>query len=275
MIDAIKTFYADKGSNVVATASIDNPDPVDKMFADADAMMSEGEFESAAKKYEDLERAYPFSNDPAKPYARKSLAMAAYAYFKAGEYDSAIVSGKRYTTMHAGTEDAALAQHVIAMSYYEQMQDSQRDQSITKNAITELKTLVRQYPQSKYAEEAANRLRIAEDSLAASEMNVGRYYLKKGQHLAAINRFKSVVTEYQTTAHVEEALMRLTEAYMALGIQQEAQAAAAILGHNYPSSPWYKDAYALLQSGGLEPRDHAGSAIAQAWNAAVKTVSGG
>ena len=257
-----------------ATSALDNPDPPEKMFADADAMLSSGDFENAAKKYEDLERNYPFSNDPQKPYARKSLALAAYAYYKAESYDDAISSAHRYLSTHAGTEDAPLAQHVVAMSYYDQMQDAQRDQSLTKNALTELRTLVRLYPASKYADQDRNRLRVAEDGLAAAEMNVGRYYLKKGQHLAAINRFKTVVSDYQTTAYTEEALMRLTESYMALGIQPEAQAAASILGHNFPNSQWYKDAYDLLQSGGLAPRDNAGSAIAQAWNTAIKSVGG-
>ena len=257
-----------------ATSALDNPDPPEKMFTDADAMLSSGDFENAAKKYEDLERNYPFSNDPQKPYARKSLALAAFAYYKAESYDEAIASAHRYLSTHAGTEDAPLAQHVLAMSYYDQMQDAQRDQSITKNALTELRTVVRLYPASKYADQDRNRLRVAEDGLAASEMNVGRFYLKKGQHLAAINRFKTVISEYQTTAHTEEALMRLTEAYMALGIQPEAQAAAAILGHNFPNSQWYKDAYDLLQSDGLAPRENAGSAISQAWNGAVKTLGG-
>lgn len=255
------------------TSSIENPDPADKMYTDADGMMSSGDFLGAAEKFEDLERNYPFSNDPQRPYARKSLALAAFAYYKAGKYDEAIGAGRRYTTMHAGTEDAALAHHVIGMSYFDQMQDAVRDQSFTRKAIEEFRTLIRLYPKSVYAQEDDNRIRVAEDNIAASEMNVGRFYLKRGNYLAAINRFRSVVTEHQRTAHVEEALMRLAESYLALGIQNEAQTAAAILGHNFPESSWYRDAYALLGADGLQPREDTGSSLSKAWRTAVSAVS--
>ena len=255
------------------TSSIENPDPPDKMYADADALLSAGSFEDAAKKFEDLERNYPFSNDPGKPYARRSLALAAFAYYKAGDYDEAIAAGKRFVSMHAGTEDAALAQHVIAMSYFDQIQDPGRDTTFSKKARDELKTLIRQYPQSTYAQQAPNRLRIAEDSLAAGEMDVGRYYMKNSNYIAAINRFRTVVTDYQTTAHVEEALERLTECYVAMGITNEAQTAAAILGHNFPESSWYHDAYALLQQQGLSPHEDTSSTLSKAWNTAVTSAS--
>jgi outer membrane protein assembly factor BamD len=252
-----------------STSSIENPDPPDKMYADADALLANGNYEEAAKKFEDLERNYPFSNDPQRPYARRSLALAAYAYYKAGDYDQAIAAGRRYTNMHAGTEDAALAQHVIAMSYFDQIQEPGRDTSFARKARDELRTLLRLYPSSSYAQQAGNRLRIAEDSLAGAEMEIGRYYLKRGNHVAAINRFKTVVTEYQTTAHVEEALLRLTESYLALGIMNEAQTAAAILGHNFPQSSWYRDAYALLQKEGVSPQMDPGSSLSQAWKTSV------
>jgi outer membrane protein assembly factor BamD len=154
------------------------------------------------------------------------------------------------------------------------MQGASRDQTFTKKAIEEFDILRRQYPDSKYAQEAENRLRVAHDQLAASEMDVGRYYLKRKNYLAATNRFKSVVADHQNTKHVEEALQRLVECYMALGIRPEAQTAAAILGHNFPNSPWYKDAYALLQSDGLEPREDTGSWLSQVWKKTVSTISG-
>lgn len=255
------------------TATTEAIDPADKMYADGDAMLGAGDYQGAAKKFEDLERNYPFSNDPAKPYARKSLALAAFAYYKAGDYDNAIGAGRRYTTMHAGTPDAALAHHVVAMSYYDQMQGPSHDQTYAKRAIEEFQVLMRQYPESAYAKEDQNRLRVARDSLAASEMHVGRYYLKRKNYLAAINRFKTVVTDHQKTAHVEEALERLVECYMALGIKNEAQNAAAVLGHNYPDSQWYKDAYALLQSDGLEPREDTGSWLSKVWSSTVGSLS--
>src|SRR5258706_11348745 len=167
--------------------------------------------------------------------------------------------------MQPGTKEAALAHNIIISCYFDEMVGPNRDQTNARKALAELKTLKARYPDSPYAKDADNRMRIAEDSIAASEMEVGRYYLKQKNFLAAINRFKTVVSEYQTTAHVEEALMRLTECYMALGIKQEAQTAAAVLGHNFPDSQWYKDAYALLQSDGLAPREDTGSCMSQVW----------
>lgn len=254
------------------TASIENAAPPDQLYAEGEALLATGSFEEAAAKFEDVERNYPFSNDPQRPYARKSLALAAYAYFKAEKYDDAIAAGKRYTSMHAGTEDAALAHHVVAMSYFAQIQEASYDQSFTRKAIEEFRSLIRLYPSSSFVAEDRNRLRIAEDMLAASEMNVGRYYMKKANYLAAINRFKTVVVEHQQTAHVEEALMRLTECYLALGIQDEARTAGAILGHNFPESQWYKDAYALLARDGLSPQENTGSELSKAWKTAVQTV---
>lgn len=242
------------------TAKLLNPDPPEKMFADADQFMAKGKFEDAAKKFEDLDRDHPYA-----PEARRAIVMAAYSYWRAGKTQEAIATARRYTTMHPGTKEAALAHHIIISSYFDEMVGPNRDQSNTRKALAELKTLKARYPDSPYSKDADNRIRIAEDSLAASEMEVGRYYEKQKNFLAAINRFKTVVTEYQTTAHVEEALMRLTECYMALGIKQEAQTAAAVLGHNFPDSRWYKDAYALLQSDGLAPREDTGSWLSQAW----------
>lgn len=237
-----------------------NPDPPDKMYATADQLMSRGKYEDAAKKFEDLDRDHPYSAE-----ARRAIVMAAYAYYRAGKTAEAIATARRYTTMHPGTKEAALAHHIIISSYFDDMVGPNRDQTNARKALAELKTLKARYPDSEYARDADNRMRIAEDSIAAAEMEVGRYYLKRKNYLASINRFKTVVTEYQTTAHVEEALMRLTECYMALGIKQEAQTAAAVLGHNFPSSPWYKDAYALLQSDGLAPREDTGSWLSRAW----------
>ncbi len=236
------------------------PDPPGKMYATADRLLSQGKYERAAKKFEDLDRDHPYA-----PEARRAMVMAAYAYFRAGKFPEAIATARRYTTLHPGTKEAAFAHHIIASCYFEDMNGPKNDQSSTRKALAELETLKARYPHSKYAQEADNRIRIARDSLAANEMEVGRYYLKRRNHLAAINRFRLVVTDYQDTAHVEEALMRLTEGYMALGIVNEAQTAAAILGHNYPESKWYKDAYVLLQSGGLAPREDTGSWLSKAW----------
>ncbi len=248
-----------------ATSAL-NTDPPEKMYADADALMSKGKYESAAAKFEDLDRSHPYS-----PEARRSIVLAAYAYYKAGKVPEAIASAERYTVMHPGTKDAPLAHHIIASAYFDEMKGPNRDQQNTRKALEQFRILKTRYPDSKYADDADNKIRICEDTLAASEMEVGRYYLKQKNYIASINRFKTVVSDYQTTAHVEEALMRLTECYMALGIKQEAQTATAVLGHNFPQSRWYKDAYALLQSDGLAPREDGESWISKAWKSVSPT----
>ncbi len=242
-----------------------NPDPPAKMFADADALMSRGKFEDAAKKFEDVDREHPYS-----PEARRAIVMAAYSYYKDGKLPEAIASAERYTTLHPGTKEAPLAHHIIASSYFDQMGQADRDQEATRKALAELKTLKTRYPDSQYAQNADNRIRLCTDTLAAQEMNVGRYYMQHNNPVAAINRFKTVVTDYQTTAHVEEALYRLTASYLTLGIAPEAQSAAAVLGHNFPNSSWYKESYALLQKQGLQPGVSSGSWLANIFTSAPK-----
>lgn len=237
-----------------------NPDPPATMYAEADALLANGRNEAAAKKFEDIDRHHPYAQE-----ARRAMVLAAYAYYKAGKYPEAVAAAQRYTVMHPGTKDAALAHHVIASSHFDEIKDPSRDQTATRKAIAELKTLATRYPESPYARQAENRIRLGEDALAAAEMSVGRYYLQRSNYIAAINRFKTVVSEHQTTAHVEEALMRLSETYMALGVQNEAQATAAVLGHNFPQSRWYQDAYALLQKHGLKPEASQGSWVSQQW----------
>lgn len=235
-----------------------NPDPPDKMYAAADIALQKGNFNDAARKFEELDRDHPYA-----PEARRAIVMAAYAFYKGGKLPEAIASAQRYTTMHPGTKEAALAHHIIASAHFDEIKEPGRDQTATRKALAELKQLRQRYPDSAYAKQGENRIRIAEDVLAASEMSVGRYYLKANNHVAAINRFKVVVIEYQTTAHVEEALYRLVESNMALGILPEAQAAGAVLGHNFPNSAWYANSYTLLKTGGVAPQS--GGWLAQAW----------
>jgi outer membrane protein assembly factor BamD len=225
-----------------------NPDPPGKMYAEADSLLNKGGYTAAAKRFEDLDRDHPYA-----PEARRAMVMAAYAYYKAGKFPEAIAAGRRYTTMHPGTKDAALAHHIIASANFDDIKDPQRDQTATRKALAELKQLVQRYPDSPYTKQALNRIRIAEDILAAAEMNVGRYYLERKNYVGAINRFKTVVSNYQTTPQVEEALYRIVEANLTLGIVPEAQAAGAVLGHNFPNSTWYKRAYGLLRQGGHSP----------------------
>jgi outer membrane protein assembly factor BamD len=228
--------------------------PPDVLYKDANTELEKGNYSKAAEKFEEVDRQHPYSKE-----ARESILMSAVAYQQAGKAPEAVAAARRYLTIHPGTKEAALAQNIIASSYYDRINDATRDQADTKKALVEYETLVNRYPNSRYAEDAKKRMRLARDVLAASEMTVGRWYQQRSNYLAAINRYKVVVTEYQTTAHVEEALARLTECYYSLGVTNEAQTAAAVLGHNFPDSKWYKDSYALLASKGLEPREDSGS----------------
>ena len=236
-------------------------EPADKLYNEGLYLMNQRKDNKAAsKKFEEVDRQHPYSD-----WARKSLLMSAYAFYKASDYDSCIGAATRYVTLHPGSPDAAYAQFLIAASHYDQIPDITRDQGRTEKAIAALEEVVRKYPNSEYAVTAKSKLEAARDQLAGREMNVGRYYMQRRNYTAAINRFKTVVTQYQTTRHVEEALARLTEAYMAIGIVSEAQTAAAVLGHNFPDSPWYKDAYNLVKSGGVEPSENQGSYISKAF----------
>jgi outer membrane protein assembly factor BamD len=218
-------------------------------------------YKEAAKKFDEVDRENPYSE-----WARKALLMSAYAYYQAEMYDDCVNSAKRYVALHPGSPDAAYAQYLIGSSYYDQILDVSRDQARAEKAIDALQQVVRKYPSSEYAISAQKKIGMARDQIAGKEMDVGRFYLNKRDFIGAINRFKVVVTQYQTTRHVEEALMRLSESYVALGIIDEAQTAAAVLGHNFPDSAWYKDAYQLVKTAGGEPTtENKGSWISRAF----------
>jgi outer membrane protein assembly factor BamD len=214
----------------------------------------------AVKKFEEVDRQHPYSE-----WARKALIMSSYAYYTAGSYDECVTAAKRYISLHPGSADAAYAQYLIGSSYFDEIPDITRDQARTEKALAALDEVSRKYPGSEYAVSAKQKIEIGRDQLAGKEMQIGRYYLEKKDYTGAINRFKVVVTRFQTTRHVEEALMRLTEAYMALGIVEEAQTAAAVLGHNFPDSEWYRHAYTLVKTGGAEPSENQGSWISKAF----------
>ncbi|MGU3536601.1 outer membrane protein assembly factor BamD [Methylobacterium sp. A54F] len=234
--------------------------PADKLYSEGLAKMEDSDYEAAVKKFGDLDKQYAYSD-----WSRKALLMTAYANYEGQKYDDAISASKRYLQRHPASKDAAYAQYLMAMSNYKQIPDVTRDQDRSEKALAGLQELVQKYPTSEYAADAKAKIQITRDQLAGKEMEVGRFYLERRNFPAAINRFRDVVSKYQTTRHAEEALMRLTEAYMALGITAEAQNAAAVLGHNFPDSPWYKDAHALLQTGGLEPREEKGSFLSRAF----------
>ena len=235
--------------------------PADKLYNEGLFLLNDkSDYKEAAKKFDEVDRQNPYSD-----WARKALLMSAYAYYESGLYDDCINAAKRYITLHPGNPDAAYAQYLIGSSYYDQILDVTRDQERADKAINAYQEVVHKYPDSQYAVEAKRKIEMARDQLAGKEMAIGRFYLNKRDFQGAINRFKVVVTQYQTTREVEEALERLTEAYVALGLVGEAQTAAAVLGHNFPDSPWYKDAYRLLKGAGSEPNENKDSWISRSF----------
>lgn len=234
--------------------------PAEEIYNDGLARVQKGDFDGAVTKFSSLDKQYPYTD-----WARKGLIMEAYANYEGGFYDEAITASRRYLQSYPNTTDAAYAQYIMASSYYDQIPDITRDQEKSERAILALQELVQRYPNSEYVSDARKKIQVASDQLAGKELEVGRFYLQKRNYAGAINRFRQVVSRYQTTRHVEEALERLTEAYMAMGIVGEAQTAAAVLGHNFPDSPWYKDAHALLTKGGVEPREDSQSWISKAF----------
>jgi outer membrane protein assembly factor BamD len=217
-------------------------EPADKIYNEGLYLMNEKkDMKAANKKFEEVDRQHPYSD-----WARKSLLMSAYASYQGGDYDGCIGAATRYVTLHPGSPDAAYAQYLIAASHYDQIPDISRDQARTEKAIAALEEVVRKYPNSEYATSAKAKMEGARDQLAGKEMDVGRYYEKQQQYVGAINRYRTVIERFQTTTHVPEALHRLVECYLALGVKSEAQESAAVLGYNFPGSDWYADSYFLL-----------------------------
>jgi outer membrane protein assembly factor BamD len=236
-------------------------EPADKLYNEGLYLLNaKKDLRTAAKRFEEVDRQHPYSE-----WARKSLIMSAYTYYSAGMYEESINASRRYIQLHPGSPDAAYAQFLIGSCHFDQIRDVTRDQDRTQMAMAAFEEVIRKYPTSEYAVSAKRRIDVARDQMAAKDMMIGRYYMDRRDYAGAINRFKIVVTRHQTTRHVEEALLRLTEAYLSLGIVGEAQTSAAVLGHNFPESRWYKDAYALMQSRGLKPVENPGSWISQAF----------
>ena len=235
--------------------------PVGELYNLAMDQLAAGDAAAAAQNFDEVERQHPYS-----VWARRAQIMGAYAYYLTNQYDDAILAAQRFIQLHPGNKDVPYAQFLIAISYYEQITDVGRDQKMTERALSALDEINKRYPDTDYARDARLKLDLARDHLAGKEMEIGRYYLTRRQYTASINRFRTVIEDYQTTTHVPEALHRLTEAYLALGVSEEAQTAAAVLGHNFPGSEWYQDSYALLTGEDLRPESHQTSWIGRAWN---------
>lgn len=228
--------------------------PLDNFTAEQIYRRGEYELETnrkpkdAAHYFAEIERLYPYTE-----WAKRAVVMEAYSYHQARDYENARGAAQRYVDFYPGDQDAAYAQYLLALSYYDQIEAVGRDQGLTFQALQALRDVIEKYPDSEYAKAAMLKFDLAFDHLAAKEMEIGRYYLARGNYTAAINRFRVVVEDYQTTSYTAEALHRLVESYLALGFTNEAVTAAAILGHNFQSSPFYQDSYALLKGRGLTP----------------------
>jgi len=227
---------------------------VEQIYNTAQDRMAAGNYEGAALAFEEVDRQHPYSQ-----WATRAQLMTAFAYYQANKYDEAISAAERYIELHPGAPDTPYAYYLIGTAYYEQISDIGRDQEMTKQALTSFEELIRRYPATPYARDAELKVDLTYDHLAGKEIEIGRFYQWRREYVGAINRFRVVVEKYQTTTHVPEALYRLTESYLALGVRSEAQSAAAVLGYNYPGSEWYAKAYALLAGEGLEPAEDQGS----------------
>ncbi|MGH1354260.1 MAG: outer membrane protein assembly factor BamD [Thalassovita sp.] len=249
-----------------------NRGEVDLELYTAEQIFGRGEFELERKRPEDaaryfgeIERLYPYSD-----WAKRALIMQAFSLHGAQQYEESRAAAQRYVDFYPASDDAAYAQYILALSYYDQIDDVGRDQGLTFQALQALRTVIERYPNTEYARSAMLKFDLAFDHLAAKEMEVGRYYLRRDHYTAAINRFRVVVEDFQTTSHTAEALHRLVEAYLSLGLTAEAQTAGAILGHNFQSTEWYEASYKLLTAQGLELKSRGNNWLAQVYRQMIK-----
>ena len=247
---------------------IDNIQPADELYNQGLANLESGDRKEAREKFEAVDKQHPYSE-----LSRKSLLMLTFMSYRSGQYADTVATGKRYVTLYPGSKDAAYAQYLVGMSYYRQIPDVTRDQNITAKAYTAMKVVTDRYPESEYVQDAKLKMRVAFDQIAGKEMLVGRYYQERREFLAAVNRYRRVVEQFQNTRHVEEALARLAETYYSLGLISEAQTATAVLGHNFPDSQWYRDSYNLLNAGGISPNENKNSWISRTFNIKAKKNS--
>lgn len=236
--------------------------PVNELYNEAAGALDGGHYKAAIKAFNEVERQHPYS-----PWATRAQLMSAYAHYLDLDYDEAIIELDHFIQLNPGYKDIAYAYYLRAISLYEQITDVKRDQQVTEEAMAAMRDVIVRFPGSEYARDAQLKYDLTRDHLAGKEMEIGRYYQRHQQYTAAINRFRSVVENFQTTSHVPEALLRLTECYLALGVTDEARAAAAVLGHNFPGSDWYEDAYVLMGDPDYQPDRPAGDGwLSRMWD---------
>jgi len=234
--------------------------PVEELYNKASDLMEKKEYAAAAKEFQEVERQHPYST-----WATRAQLMSAYAQYQAMDYDAALVGLEQFIQLHPGHESVPYAYYLAALCDYERIADVRRDQSFAQNALTRLQTIISRFPETTFAKDAVLKTALVNDHLAGAEMEVGRNYLNQKLYTAAVGRFRTVVDKYQTTSHVPEALHRLVECYLSLGITSEATKTAAVLGHNFPGSDWYQDSYKLLVKNDLAPENNDGSWLKKVW----------
>jgi len=250
----------DETNNVNKDAASYQERSVEAIYVDGWRMINMGNWEGCAQQFNEVDRQHPYS-----VWARRAMLISAFCSYQANAYPAAIATADNYISLHPGSREVAYAFYIKAISLYEQIVDVGRDQSNTEGALVALQDVVQRFPDTEYARDATLKIDLTNDHLAGKEMAVGRYYLTRGDYIGAINRFRTVVDQYQTTPQIAEALQRLTEAYYSLGLNSEAQTAAAVLGRNYPGSGWYQSAYNILRGRNLKPMEDRGSWISQAF----------
>lgn len=222
--------------------------PVELLYSTGADRLDSRRWSEAVDYFHEVERQHPYSE-----WSRRAILMTAYAHYQANDYDGARDDADRFIGLYPGNPSTVYAYYIKAITYFEQIIDVGRDQAATEEALSSLREVVRRYPTTEYATDAKLKIDMVNDQLAGKEMAIGRWYLRENQPLAAIGRFKTVIDRYQTTSHTPEALYRLVEAYLTLGLTNEAQRNAAVLGYNYPGDGWYSDAYAMMSGKGLQP----------------------
>jgi len=234
---------------------------VEQLYSDGWRAIYAGAWDLCAAQFNEVDRQHPYS-----VWARRAMLMSAFCSYQSNNYAGAIATADSYISLHPGSPEVAYAFYIKAIALYEQIVDIGRDQSNTEGALVALQDVVQRFPDTEYARDATLKIDLTNDHLAGKEMAVGRYYLRQGDYIGAINRFRTVIDQYQTTPQIAEALERICEAYYSLGLNSEAQTAAAVLGRNYPGSAWYKDAYNILRGRNLKPMEDRGSWISQAFS---------
>ncbi len=250
-----------------ACASEDPPPPPDKpveeLYSHASTLMDQKDYKEAAKQFQEVERQHPYST-----WATRAQIMSAYAQYQDMDYEAALISLEQFIQLHPGHDSTPYAHYLAALCDYERLTDVRRDQSYAHNALKRLQTIISRFPETTYAKDAVLKIALVNDHLAGAEMEIGRNYIKQQLFTAAVGRFRNVIEKYQTTSHVPEALHRLVECYLSLGIVSEAQTSAAVLGHNFPGSPWYQDSYSLLVTNNLAPEEDKESWVSKIWKQA-------